>query len=80
MASPAIEFNANRAPYRDGEAIARAASGPDAECDQFFGEGEAPQLDGNAGTGILWSLGVEAIAGVVLWGIWWGWRLWIAHP
>ena len=44
-----------------------------------FSEEDAIEFEGYASVGILWSLGLEMLAGLVLWGIWWGLKLWAAH-
>lgn len=83
MASSAVQFDAVQAASRSAKSVlecAPATGSPTAQSDTMAGECDAPYLDGNAGAGILWSLGLEMVAGVVLWGICWGLKLWTAHP
>lgn len=83
MASQVVRLDATIAVSGKAESVfdlARTTDNLFVEGEANFSEEEAKEFDGHAGVGILWSLGLEALAGLVLWGVWWGWSLWAVHP
>ena len=74
-AAVAASGKAENAPGRAQRTYDCMIQGEEAHCS----EEDAIEFEGYASVGILWSLGLEMLAGLAVWGIWWGLKLWAAH-